>query len=175
MMAIMQSQMQNLPPEQQKMFNQLMGDQSATSTLSYEPAGSSTINTWATSGFPVLEDGNKIGEIHIAAYDVLSLESSQFYPLKSFVNFFQASFSEMLKGIQMNSAMGFLNMSSDEFSLFEKGVPVKFEQWKNNKRTSVSTIQSIETNQDLSNLFGIPEGYTKKSLEELMQSALTGR
>ena len=175
MMNLMKGQPQNLPAEQRQMFEKFMGEDKNEPVLSFQSLKKEKVNGWDTEKYSALENGKEIGHFNLASYSALKTSEKYFTPMKSLIEFFQDSFADFAGTLQMNNAMGFVNFTNEESPLFKEGLPVKMSYIENEKVAAVSEIKTLEHMGDVSSAFDIPGGYSKRSLEEMMQGSLMGR
>jgi hypothetical protein len=175
MVALMQGQLNNLPPQQRAMFEKLMGDNSNGPVIKYEKKRSLTVNGWQADEYSVSEDEKEVGLIALSQYEELGTNQSYFVPMKSFINFFHESFSGFAQSFQLTNSIGFMNLTTTGTALFDSAVPVKFTTIKNGKVQAESEMTGFSEIAGLEKQFEIPKGYKKQSLDQMMQSSINGK
>ncbi|RMG62382.1 MAG: hypothetical protein D6715_12290 [Calditrichaeota bacterium] len=172
-MAQMQEQLKNLPPEQRQMAEEMMkkqmpgqnAEEEAASKKEYKKIASGVlVGQWKTAHYEVYQDDVKEEEVWTVSPDKVGIQEDDFSVFMKMQKFFEAMVPAGERG---KASQGFL--SGEEFKTY--GLPIKTVSFDRGKATSESVVQSIEDRSLTNALFQPPVGYKKTSgfMELMMQ------
>jgi hypothetical protein len=178
MMTMMQSQIQNMPEEQKAMIEKTMkgfGNNSEPLDYDFKKTGSDQVKNWTTTSYEITESGVTTSKVEIASFEEIGVDKNDFNGMKKLISFFNEYFADMAKNMSSSQSIGFFGFSTEESPIFNSGVPVKIEYIENGNPTIESIVQEISDEGISSEIFEIPSGYRKTSLDQMIQGSFMGR
>lgn len=158
-MAKMREQMKSLPPERQKMMEEMMakmvpGSAQAPRTIYKKIGDGGKVEGWNTEKYEGLRDSAKVSEMWTAAPKSIGIQESDVKVLKDMAKFFQ-KFSKGMPDFIGNKENGL------------EGVPVKSIGYRDGKPHWESDLKSVKKEEAPSSLFEVPAGFTEKKMEKM--------
>jgi hypothetical protein len=165
MRAQMQERMKQMPPEQRKKMEDIMGPmgegEGKQRDWSYERLGQKkTINGFACETYKVVEDGKPIAEVCVTPWSAGLLKKEDF-----------AGISKYAEEMMADMGVGHRARASNVFGRLEKapGFPVsRVPIEEGGARGPEEQIKSIKRGGIPASMFTVPAGYTKKDLPAMM-------
>ena len=160
--AMVDSAMENVPPEYRQMMEQMMGKQGkAAPEVSISKAGDGeTVAGFKTTKYKVMVNGALYEEVWVS--DDTALQKD-WQPLAPMMKEFEAC----------TAAMAEIGSPSPETSpkyqaLMEKGLPLKTIRYQNGEKDTVTDVMKIEKNNIPDAEFKTPKGYSEVPLSSFM-------
>jgi len=158
-MAKMREQMKSLPPERQKMMEEMMakmapGGAQGPKTTYRKIGDGGKVESWSTEKYEGLRDTAKVSEIWTAAPNSIGIQEADMKVLKDMAKFFQ-KFAKGMPDLIGNKENGL------------EGVPVKSISYRDGKPTWESDLKSVKKEDLAASLFEIPAGFTEKNMEKM--------
>jgi len=156
----------NMPPEQQKMMEQMMRgrrpqlQQKKVKTVVQNTGKKDKINGYKCAWHEVLRGGQKIREMCVGSLKDMGLKKEIFNVFKDMAKFF----SSLTEGVKSSS---FGKMNNNPFENFDKlnGFPVVSKGYRGDLLVHETTFKSIEQKSLDQSTFEPPAGYVKKTIE----------
>ncbi|MBI4237316.1 MAG: DUF4412 domain-containing protein [Deltaproteobacteria bacterium] len=158
-MEQMKSQLAQLPPEQRKMVEKMMAQQSGTAMPppaqpTFAKVGSETIGHWNADHYVGTVNGKKHAEAWMAAEATLGVRAEDLAVLKSYRQHFVTPMSQSTPTSLYGNGIGEL-----------PGVPVKTVQYDEQGQVKQTTLlKTVEQRTLEPSLFAIPAGFTLQTL-----------
>lgn len=158
-----EEKMKELPKEQSDMMMKLMKDKMIPPQEKSEDKIYSRVNTgekvgsWICDKYSVTESKTLIREVWIADWNYTGLKLDYKNVLKSlekFFNYFTEQLGDKVKSQSLNL----------DFSLADKGIPIKTIHYANGEETGSSVVNEIKETELPYSLFMVPSGFTKENL-----------
>lgn len=158
-MAKLREQMKSLPPERQKMMEELMakmapGGAQAPKTTYRKLGDGGKVEGWATEKYEGRRDSAKVAEMWTAAPKSIGIQEADVKVLKDMAKFFQ-KFASGMPDFIGNKDNGL------------EGVPVKSIGYKDGKPHWESDLKSVKKEDFAASLFEVPAGFTEKKMEKM--------
>jgi hypothetical protein len=158
-MAKVREQMKSLPPERQKMMEEMMakmapGGAQGPKTTYRKIGDGGKVEGWATEKYEGRRDTTKVSEIWTAAPKAIGIQEADVNVLKDMAKFFQ-KFAQGMPDFIGNKENGL------------EGVPVKSIGYRDGKPTWESELKSVKKEDLAASLFEIPAGFTEKKMEKM--------
>lgn len=158
-MAKMKEQMKNLPPERQKMMEEMMakmmpGGDKGPKTVFRKLGDGGKVAGWATEKYEGRRDTAKVSEIWTAAPKNIGIQEADVKVLKDMGKFFQ-KFAKGMPDLIGNPENGL------------EGVPVKSVGYRDGKPHWQSELKSIKKESGDASLFEVPAGFAKRSMSKM--------
>lgn len=158
MMAQMQEQMKNLPPEVQKQMAGRMpampGAGAAPERIAYKRTGASKVGQWACTAYDGFRGAEKVAEI-CAAEAGLELTPADFQVVQQL--------ADMMKSMapqQMDQIATYGTIENQGFA----GFPVRRVTFRNGKPESTSELTEFRREAIPAETFAVPAGFKKQSM-----------
>lgn len=161
MMAQMQEQLKNLPPEQRAQIEAMMRGRGAGPAMTqpakteYRRAGSDRVGAWTCAKYDGFRDGKKVFELCTVSADAFGVTAADFQVARE-----MAAFASALAPAGVNSQDLFA--IGDESTAGFSGIPVRSINVGPPQVTTV--IESVTRQRFADALFAVPEGYRKQTL-----------
>lgn len=161
MMAMMQDQLKNMPPEQRAQVEAMMRGRGAGAALAqaskteYRRAGTDRVGAWTCTKYEGFQDGKKVSELCTVSPDTLGFTQADFQVTREMAAFFQALVPPGMNQQEL-FAVG------DETTLGFSGVPVRRSSAGTLAVTTV--IESVTRQSFPASTFEVPDGYRKQAL-----------
>jgi hypothetical protein len=171
MRAMMQERMKNMPPEQRKQMEQMMGQSvwgagvnHKSSDWTYKAMGQKkTINGFACEMYQALEDGKPQEEVCVSPWSAGVLKKDD---IAAIAKFGQQMMEDLGQGAGENAIFGRIDKAP--------GIPISRVPLEGGTRGEEEQVKSVKRGAVPASLFAIPAGYTKKDLPEMMGGAGPG-
>jgi hypothetical protein len=169
LMAKMQEQIKNMPPQQRQMVEKMMKSRMGGMTGGAQPArteytkvaGGQKLNQWTCDKYEGVREGEKRREVWTTAPDQLGLEMSDFKVMQQMREFFE-SFSKF--GSEAPFRVGSLGAEQEgDYS----GMPVRQIFYKSGRPSMKTEINEVRREEFDASLFELPEGYKKLKMIEM--------
>ena len=169
MMAQMQEQLKNLPPEQRAQFEAMMKGRmggagmpgAAAPKTQYRKAGTATVGKWTCDKYEGYTNGQKTHEMCTVDPKVLGFSPADFQVTRDMVAFFK-QFQGQLPQLQQSSSQTF-TMGTVEDQGFS-GIPVRSVSTTANGSQVTFEIADVHREAFTDATFQPPAGYTKLDL-----------
>ena len=168
MMAQMQEQLKNMPPQQrqmvEKMMKSRMGGMAAAQPAKTEytkVASGQEISQWTCDKYEGVREGQKQREVWTTAPDQLGLDMSDFKVMQQMGEFFKG-FAQF--GREAPFRVGAMEAES---AMDYSGVPVRQIFYRGGRPTSKTEIKEVRREDFDASLFELPEGYKKQKMMEM--------
>lgn len=156
-MKKMREQMKNLPPERQKMMEEMMAKMmpgAKGSKTAYAKIGDGgKIGRWATEKYEGTRDGAKVSEIWTAAPKSIGIGEEDVKVLKDLAKFFE------------KFAKDFSGMIGDHENGLQ-GIPVKTVSFKDGAARWQSELKDVKKEDQAASLFEVPAGFALKTMKK---------
>ena len=161
-----EEKMKELPKEQREMMMKMMNDkmippqQNSDDKIYLRVNTGEKIGSWVCDKYNVTENKTLIREVWIADWNYTGLKLDYKNVLKSlekFFNYFTEQLGDKVKSQSLNL----------DFSLADKGIPVKTIHYANGEENGSSIIKEIKEEELPYSLFMVPSGFTKDNLFDL--------
>lgn len=171
-MTQVQSALANMPPEQRKMMEKMMGGMGVSANTAPAPEPfrlvkktkeKQTINGYPCVKYNVLLDGQLMSVLWVTPYAKLGVTKSDLrglHALTGFQDTLAKAFSSQ-PGLAQKIKSGVV--SYDELD----GLPIKMITYEDGSVTGETTIQSVEKTKLNDQLFQVPAGYQQRSMPQM--------
>lgn len=155
-----EEKMKELPKEQRDMMMKMMNDkmtppsQKAEEKIYLRMKTGEKIGSWICDKYSVTENKTLIREVWIADWNYTGLKleyKNVLLSLEKFFNYFTEQLGDKVKSQSLNL----------DFSLADKGIPVKTIHYTNGEENGSSIIKEIKEEELPYSLFMVPSGFTK--------------
>ncbi len=158
-MAKLREQMKSLPPERQKMMEEMMAKMSAGGAqaprTTYKKIGDGgKVEAWSTEKFEGYRDSAKVSELWTAAPKSIGLRETDVKVVTDMAKFFR-KFAKGMPDLIGNKENGL------------EGVPVKSIGFKDGKPAWESDLKSVKQETLAASLFEIPAGFAENKMEKM--------
>lgn len=154
-MAKMKAQMQNMPPEQKKMMEEMMakmgGGAKAPKTAYKKTGPGGTVNGWSTDKYEGTRDGAKVSEIWTASPKSVQIDEADMQVMKDMAKFFE-KFAKNYSGLIGDKSNGL------------DGIPVRTVSYQDGKARFRTEVKEIKKESIPAATFDIPAGLTQKKM-----------
>ena len=159
MMAKLHEQMKGMPPERQKMMEEMMAKMSAGGAqgprTTYRKIGDGgKVEGWATEKYEGHRDSAKVSEIWTTSPKNIGIQESDVKVLKDMAKFFQ-KFAKGMPDLIGNKENGL------------EGMPVKSIGYKDGKVRWESDLKSVKKEDLAASLFEVPAGFAEKKMDKM--------
>ena len=169
MMAKMQEQLKNMPPQQRQMVEKMMksrmggmaGGAQPARTEYTKVAGGQEINQWTCDKYEGTREGQKQREVWTTAPDQLGLEMSDFKVMQQMGEFFKG-FSRFGQEAPFRVGSEAAEQEGDY-----SGVPVRQIFYQGGRPSSKTEIKEVRREDFDASLFELPAGYKKQKMIEM--------
>ncbi len=169
MMAKMQEQLKNMPPQQRQMVEKMMksrmggmaGGAQPAKTEYTKVAGGQEINQWTCDKYEGIREGQKQREVWTTAPDQLGLEMSDFKVMQQMGEFFKG-FSQFGREAPFRVGSEAAEQEGDY-----SGVPVRQIFYQGGRPISKTEIKEVRREDFDASLFEVPEGYKKQKMMDM--------
>ena len=169
MMAKMQEQLKNMPPQQRQMVEKMMksrmdgmaGGAQPAKTEYTKVASGQEINQWTCDKYEGIREGQKQREVWTAAPGQLGLDMSDFKVMQQMGEFFKW-FSRFGREAPFRVGSEAAKQEGDY-----SGVPVRQIYYQGGRPTSKSEIKEVRREDFDASLFELPAGYKKQKMMEM--------
>ncbi|SMD33066.1 hypothetical protein SAMN04488029_1430 [Reichenbachiella faecimaris] len=167
MAKMMQQFAANMPAEQKSKFDQILNPSSGD-MMTYKTNGKNDkIGSWKTVGYDGMNDGNKVLQMNIAAYNTLGVNESQFAIMKQMMNYFKDNLQEVVALLPTGGSFSQLNFDENS-PILKDGIPVKTIAYKEGEAVNENIVESLAKKSISADQFNIPAGYKQQQIN--MQS-----
>jgi uncharacterized protein DUF4412 len=162
-MAVMQQQMQNLPPEQRARMEALMKGRgaamsgAAASPTEYKKVGTDKVGKWACDKYEGTKNGEKVSEVCTVGPAALGFAASDFDVARQLGEFFATMMPQAAEGL---FRMGSAAPGPNSFA----GLPVRFVTFRGGAPGTTSEVTDASRQSFPDALFQVPAGYQKREL-----------
>ncbi|MBW8887840.1 MAG: DUF4412 domain-containing protein [Fibrobacteres bacterium] len=158
-MAKLREQMKSLPPERQKMMEEMMAKMASGGAqaprITYRKIGDGgKVEGWSTEKYEGYRDSAKVSELWTAAPKSIGLQEADVKVVTDMAKFFQ-KFAKGMPDLIGNKENGL------------EGVPVKSIGYKDGKPTWESDLKSVKKESLDASLFEMPAGFTENKMEKM--------
>lgn len=156
-----EEQMQNLPPEQRKMMESMMGGKMPEKPpeLKYKKiASGQKIGQWTCDEYVGYLDGQKHAEVWTTPWKDLGLSSEDFDAMKQMSSFFE----EFSKDAAHLFKVGDESAKKDAEGRLYSGMPVKMIGYSGDQQTYKLELKEVKKQDCPASLFELPEGLKKQ-------------
>jgi hypothetical protein len=160
-MAQMQQQLQNMPPEQRAMVEQMMrgrgmpGMAAAAPKVEYKQAGSGKVGEWACATYEGTVNGQKTTEVCTVDPKQFGLTAVDFEAARQLSEFFRTMFPQGADQVFVNGTI-----QEQGFS----GVPVRQTSFANGNVLSVTELTEFRRETFPASTFETPAGFRKEAM-----------
>ncbi len=169
MMAKMQEQLKNMPPQQRQMVEKMMksrmggmaGTAQPAKTEYTKVASGQEINQWTCDKYEGIREGQKQREVWTAAPGQLGLDMGDFKVMQQMGEFFKG-FSRFGSEAPFRVGSEAAQQEGDY-----SGVPVRQIFYQGGRPTLKTEIKEVRRENFDSSLFELPEGYKKQKIMEM--------
>jgi hypothetical protein len=156
-MAKMREQIKTMPPERQKMMEEMMAKMmpggKAAKTAYRKLGDGGKVGRWATEKYEGTRDGAKVSEVWTAAPKALGIGEEDVKVLKDMAKFFE-KFAKDFSGLLGDHENGL------------QGIPVKTVSLKDGAPRWQSELKDAKKEELGASLFEIPAGFAQKSMKK---------
>jgi hypothetical protein len=167
MMAQLQEQLKNLPPEQRKMMEDMMKGRGGMpnmpgmagaappSPITYKRTGSSKVGQWACTTYDGFRGADKIMEVCAAEGSALGLTAADFRVVQQLADFMKNIAPQQIDQLSL--------YGTDEKQGYA-GFPVRRVMFRNGKPDSTSELVELRREAIPASTFAVPDGFKKQEM-----------
>lgn len=160
--AKMEEQMKNMPPEQRKQMEQMMGKMTGGATeetkIVYKLVGKGEkVNDYTCEHYAAFSDGQKTWDLWSVDYKEVAVGYKDLAPLEALGEFFADLSSSDVERYFVGSEKPFEGEEGDRFH----GMPVKWSSMEADSVVHVNELKILEKRTNDAALFELPEGLKK--------------
>jgi hypothetical protein len=165
MMAKMEAQLKNLPPEQRKMFEDMMKGRGglpgggaappAPPRITYKAAGNDKVGQWACTKYDGYNGAEKVTELCTVQPGAIGLNESDFTAMKQMAEFVKAMVPDAAEQFSVNATV-----AEQGFA----GVPLRRVSYRNGKPTDSTELLEVRREAIPASAWEVPAGFTRQQM-----------
>jgi hypothetical protein len=164
-MAKMEAQLKNLPPEQRKMFEDMMKGRGglpggaaappAPPRITYKAAGNDKVGQWACTKYDGYNGAEKVSELCTVQPGAIGLSEADFAPMKQMAELMKTMVPDAAEQFAVNATV-----AEQGFA----GVPIRQVSFRNGKPANSSELLEVRREAIPASVWEVPAGFTRQQM-----------